>query len=68
MLRCAMNREKEQIETVRVSGKARRHRVPSGSVLSDDISEQLRRLVRALARSAAVAEHRSAEKERKDQT
>jgi hypothetical protein len=39
----------------------------TGSV-SAEVHKQLCIIVRALARSAAVAEHRSADKKRKDQT
>jgi hypothetical protein len=38
------------------------------SALSVDVKKQLRAIVRALARSAAVAEHKTAENEREHQT
>ena len=64
-----MNRDKEQVETVSVPAEVRRkRRAPIESALSDDVYNQLRIVVHALARSAAVAEHKSAEHERKEQT
>ena len=38
------------------------------SELSVDVKKQLRAVVRALARSAAIAEHKTAENEREQQT
>jgi len=38
------------------------------SPLSVDVKKQLQAVVRALARSAAIAEHKTAENEREDQT
>jgi len=59
-----MDRCKEYVDTVRVSVEA----APTGFAPSDDVYKQLRKIVRALARSAAFAEHKSEEKEPKDQT
>ncbi len=72
-----MNRYKElpvSAEELPVSAEAMARRADfrpdagTGSALSQDVNKQLQVLVRALARSAAIAEHRSAEKKRKDQT
>ncbi len=53
-----MNQDKEQVETVIVPGKERRNQCALiGSALSDGVYNQLRIIVHALARSAAVAEH-----------
>ena len=69
LLRGVMDRYKEQVETVPVAGKVRpKHGAPTGSAFSDDVYNQLLTIVRALARSAAVAEHKDTEYERKDQT
>jgi hypothetical protein len=68
-LRCVMDRYKEQFETVPLAAEVRPKRcAPAGSALSDDVLNHLRRIARALARSAAVAEHKDTEDERKDQT
>jgi len=40
----------------------------AGPVSSVDVKKQLRAVVRALARSAAIAEHKTAENEREHQT
>ena len=40
----------------------------AGPVLPVDVKKQLRAVVRALARSAAIAEHKTAENEREQQT
>jgi hypothetical protein len=61
-----MDRYKEQIETVPIATKARKR--PTEAAHSDEVHRLLRTIVRALARSAAVAEHKSAESERKEQT
>jgi len=69
VLCCAMDREREQVETVPVQVEVRRKRGAAiASALSDDVYNQLRTVVHALARSAAVAEHKSKEQKRKEQT
>jgi hypothetical protein len=66
MLRCAMNRDKEQVGTAPVSATRRGRGAPTGSALSDDVYNRLLKIVRALARSTAVAEHQNAEYEKED--
>jgi hypothetical protein len=61
-----MNRDKEQIGTAPVSATRRGRGAPTGSALSDDVYNRLLKIVRALARSTAVAEHQNAEYEKED--
>jgi hypothetical protein len=67
---CAMDHYKELPVSAEAIARRADYRRDAGNgpALSQDVNKQLRIIVRALARSAAIAEHKSAENEREHQT